>query len=184
MSFMTLSARARFCGLTFMALLLCAALTGCASTASWPQLSGQAAPTFNAGTAPIGPISADAAPGVAMTYDDLNRIAQLVHSDLIAAYPARLVPDGAALPPGEVKIDMTFTTYDPGNSFARFMLAGLGQIHIDATVRVIDMTSGAVVATYQVNKTFAWGGAYGGSVTIRDVEKGFAASVANIFKPS
>ena len=40
---------------------------------------------------------------------------------------------------GEVKnydIDVTITRYDKGNVFARVMLVGLGQIHIDATVRL------------------------------------------------
>jgi hypothetical protein len=58
----------------------------------------------------------------------------------------------------------------------------LGQIHIDATVRLIDATSGNVTASYDVSKTFAWGGMYGGSTRIQDVEVGFAKSVVAIFK--
>ena len=33
-------------------------------------------------------------------------------------------------------IDVTTTRYDKGTAFARAMLIGLGQIHIDATVRL------------------------------------------------
>ena len=62
------------------------------------------------------------------------------------------------------------------------MQAGLGQIHIAANVQLIDATSGNVAASYVVTKTFAWGGIYGGSTSIGDVETGFAASVVAIFK--
>ena len=77
---------------------------------------------------------------------------------------------------------MTFTTYDKGNAVARLMLIGLGQIHIDANVALIDATSNAILANYFVHKTFAWGGAYGGTTSIEDVESGFAASVVKIFQ--
>lgn len=167
---------------SIVAYLLCTTLVGCAGSASTPTLSGPTLSTFNASTVPIGPISAEAEPGVPMASDDLQRVTQLVQSDLSAAYPERVVPAAAAATPGEVKVDMTFTTYDRGNAFARVMLAGLGQIHIAANVRLIDATSGNVAASYDVKKTFAWGGVYGGSTTIEDVEKGFAASVVDIFK--
>lgn len=164
------------------AFLLCGALTGCAGSASTPTLTWSPAATFNAATALIGPVSAEAAPGVPMASYDLERVSQLVQSDMSAAYPGRLLRDGAAAAPGEVRVDMTFITYDEGNALARFMLAGLGQIHIAANVQLIDATSGNVTARYFVSKTFAWGGLYGGSTTIEDVEKGFAESVTDIFK--
>jgi hypothetical protein len=160
---------------------VCAGLAGCAGSASTPVMDAAPAPSFSAATAPIGPVSAQAAPGVIMAPSDLQRITQLVQSDLYTAYPTRLVPAGAAAP-GEVKIDMTFLTYDKGNAFARLMLAGLGQIHIVANVQLTDASSGKVKAEYAINKTFAWGGFYGGSTSIEDVETGFAASVVAIFK--
>jgi hypothetical protein len=113
---------------------------------------------------------------------DLQRVTQLVQSDLSTAYPGRLLPSGATARPGEIKIDMTFTTFDPGNAFLRGMQAGLGQIHIAANVQLEDATSGKVTASYVVTKTFAWGGIYGATTTIQDVETGFAASVVAIFK--
>jgi len=146
------------------------------------MLSEPAPATFDVATAPIGPVSAEAAPGVAMGPGDLENITQLVQSDLETAYPERLVPAGVAARPGEVRVDMSFTTFDPGNAFLRFSLAGLGQIHITANVQLIDATSGNVTASYVVAKTFAWGGLYGGSTSIEDVETGFAASVVAIFK--
>lgn len=75
-------------------------------------------------------------------------------------------------------VAVLLTRYDKGNAFARAMLAGLGQIHIDARVAVYAMPQKARVADFTVNKTFAWGGIYGASQSIDDVEQGFAEGVA------
>jgi hypothetical protein len=80
------------------------------------------------------------------------------------------------------KIKIIFTQYDKGNAVARFLLAGLGQIHMDADVIFIDGATGAQLGRYQVSKQFAFGGIYGGSTSIEDVEVGFAKSVAEILK--
>jgi hypothetical protein len=58
------------------------------------------------------------------------------------------------------------------------MLAGLGQIHVDATIRLLELPDNKKVGEFTVNKTFAWGGLYGGATSIEDVEKGFADGVA------
>ena len=70
------------------------------------------------------------------------------------------------------------TRYEKGSAFARAMLAGLGQIHIDARVVLKDAAKDAVLADYDVKKTFAWGGIYGATTRIEDVEVGFAEGVA------
>lgn len=49
------------------------------------------------------------------------------------------------------------------------MLAGRGQIHIDADVSLIDEPTQAVIAKYKVSKDFSFGGLYGGTTTILDV---------------
>ena len=41
-------------------------------------------------------------------------------------------------PPDTVNVKLVFTEYDKGNAFARFMLAGLGQIRIGANVLLIE----------------------------------------------
>ena len=73
---------------------------------------------------------------------------------------------------------VNITRYDEGNSFARAMLAGLGQMHIDATVTLSDYQTKEEFAKYEVTETFAWGGLYGGFTDIRTVEEGFAKTVA------
>lgn len=57
------------------------------------------------------------------------------------------------------------------------MLAGLGAMHTDANVSLIDPTDGRTLSKYEVTKTFAWGGFYGAGTGIRDIEDGFAKAV-------
>src|SRR5690606_28290192 len=80
-----------------------------------------------------------------------------------------------------VTMKVVFTEYDDGNAFARAMLAGLGQIEIEADVFLIDI-EGKTLAQYEVSKTFAFGGIYGASTSIEDVEVGFIKSVVEIVK--
>jgi hypothetical protein len=75
-------------------------------------------------------------------------------------------------------------TYDEGNAFARLMLAELGQMHIEGTVTLRDDATKAVVGEYEVSKTFAWGGVYGASTKIEQVQGGFAESVAAVIAGS
>jgi hypothetical protein len=58
------------------------------------------------------------------------------------------------------------------------MLAGLGQIHIDATVKVYAKANDQKIADFVVAKTFAWGGIYGASTSMEDIERTFADGVA------
>jgi len=76
-------------------------------------------------------------------------------------------------------VRVRFTRYEKGNAFARFMLAGLGQMHIDAMVTLINKDNNNILGKYKVTKTFAWGGIYGGSRGIEDIEPAFAEAVAN-----
>ncbi len=78
---------------------------------------------------------------------------------------------------------VNITKYDEGNAMARFMLAGLGQMHIDADVILADYTTHDELFRTDVKKTFAWGGLYGGSTQVTDIEEGFAKSVAASFIP-
>jgi hypothetical protein len=80
--------------------------------------------------------------------------------------------------PNTLHAYVTIKRYDEGNAFARFMLAGLGQMHIDADVILSDWSTKEKIAQYEVTKTFAWGGIYGGATTIKGIEEGFAKAVA------
>ena len=78
----------------------------------------------------------------------------------------------------EFELEVLMTRYDKGNAFARAMLAGLGQIHIDAKVSMFLLPERRKIAEFDIDKTFAWGGLYGGFTSIESVEEGFAKGVA------
>jgi Domain of unknown function (DUF4410) len=158
-------------------------LAACAGSVSTP-VSVQEMPPATKQSIHLVDVTAEAQTGVVMQPYELERIVSLVKADLATAgTPAAVQPAAAAADP-PAKIKLVFTQYDKGSAFARFMLAGLGQIKIDADVIFLDATTGQQLGKYQVSKDFAFGGVYGGSTTIEDVEQGFAKSVAAIVKPS
>jgi|SRR6516165_2772289 len=175
------SGRARR-GLGLPSLLMVTVLAGCAGSVASPTLVGPSNPGFDPAASRIGAVSAEAGPGVVMTKEDLDRIAHRVEAELTAAFPDSMTAPGVPPPPGEVDAKMVFTEYDKGNAFARFMLAGLGQIRIGANVFLIEPASNRTVSEFEVSKDFAFGGIYGSATRVEDVEDGFARSVAAIFK--
>jgi hypothetical protein len=129
----------------------------------------------------ISDVTSEAGPGVVLASYELERINMQVKSQLAALTPNPIVAAGDPSGADALKMKLVFTRYDRGNAFARAMLAGLGQIKIDADAFLIDRT-GATVAKYKISKVFAFGGLYGASTRAEDVEEGFAKSVAEIFK--
>lgn len=116
-----------------------------------------------------------------LTAADRERIAALVARKIRQRAPSRFAESATGTTDAEtLHVTIAFTRYDEGNAFARFMLAGLGQIHIDAEVTLEDRALPAVIGNFEVTKTFAWGGIYGGTIGIRDVEDGFAEAVAKV----
>jgi hypothetical protein len=120
-------------------------------------------------------------PDVTIQSVDSQRIVEKVLSRIKEKAPARFGQINPPTPKGDtLRAVINFTRYDEGNAFARFMLAGLGQIHIDADVTLKEDPGQSVLGKYEVTKTFAWGGLYGMGTKITDVEEGFAESVAAV----
>ena len=80
----------------------------------------------------------------------------------------------------ELEAVVTIDTYQRGHAGSRFMGAGAGQIHINGSVGLVGRPEGGSMGKYRVEKTFAWGGSYGATTDITDVEHGFAEAVASI----
>ncbi|HUO94207.1 MAG TPA: DUF4410 domain-containing protein [Rhizomicrobium sp.] len=148
-------------------------LGGCAGSVSAPT-AVQPLAVDSSAPLRISDISADAAPDVQVGDDELGLITQKVKAYVQAEAPTVMADHGYLM-----KIHVT--RFDRGNAFARAMLIGLGQIHIEATVDLND-AGGKMVAEYKVSKDFALGGIAGASTTVSDVEDGFAKSVAEIVK--
>lgn len=65
------------------------------------------------------------------------------------------------------RVKVVITKYDKGNAFARFMLIGLGQMHLDATVEVSQGEPTVVIREGTLSKNYAVGGLVGGSATMQ-----------------
>ena len=145
-------------------------LGGCAGTA--PKAKFVQAPKANVkvDTNDVASIHVVAGVSIDMLQVEEQRMAQLIEQKLN-------VKKGLNGAGGEVEnydIDVTITRYDKGNAFARAMLVGLGQIHIDATVRLFTAEEREKLSEFSIKKTFAWGGLSGGMTRIDDVEPAFA----------
>ena len=117
--------------------------------------------------------------GVSIFITDRDRILGQIIAALRKDYPARFTEINHATPGATTLYAIVnITRYDKGNAFARSMLAGLGAMHINADVALSDYESKETLGTFECKKTFAWGGAYGGSTTIEQIEEGFAKAVA------
>lgn len=156
-------------------------VSACATDPSTPA-TVQALPAEQKSTIRIADVSAEAKPGVSVAQYDLDRISQMVKAEIQKDVPTVIADPNAPAQTPPAKLKLVITQYDEGNAFARLMLAGLGQIKLDADVLVVDGATGQVIGQYQVSKDFAFGGMYGGTTRMKDVEEGFAKSVAQIFQ--
>jgi Domain of unknown function (DUF4410) len=111
---------------------------------------------------------------VSMIDTEKQRLSQLIVSEI----DKKKLENSNAGEAREYEVDVVVTRYEKGNAFARFMLAGLGQIHIDAHVIVFTLPTKEKYAEFDIDKTFAWGGIVGASTKIEDVEQGFAEGIA------
>jgi len=116
--------------------------------------------------------------GVTISPADLDRIRDLIIARIHQEAPGRFAAiNSASDAPSTLRATLRFTQYDAGDAAARLMLAGLGSIQIKATLQMTDAANDALLREYEITKTFAWGGIYGASTTIQDVEEGFADAV-------
>jgi len=154
-------------------------LSACADSLA-PPVAVQALTVEKQKDIHVSEIGAEAAPGVPIAQFEIDRIVQRIKAEINGQMPNALISAPSSGGLQAVKMQVVITQYDRGNSFARFMLAGLGQIRIDGDVLLLDGASGEVVARYRVSKDFSFGGYYGASTKIEDVEVGFARSVAAV----
>lgn len=176
--------RSKRSGAVLMATIVLALfVAGCASTAgSARPLTAAVKPEILAPYTKVALATSaqgDAAPK--MTPADRDRVAALVAGKVKERAPNRFTDFAATtMDAATLQVTIAFTRYDEGSAFARAMLAGLGQMHIDAEVTLEDRARQTVLGKFKVTKTFAWGGLYGGFTGIKDVEGGFAEAVAKV----
>jgi hypothetical protein len=148
---------------------------GCAGTTPKAQFSREIVPESRIASLDSVQVNVNAANDVAILPAEMDRLAQEIK---------RLVDAKKTANPrvGESKayeLDLQLSRYEKGSKFARAMLAGLGQIHIDGRVSVYQNPGHALVGEFGVAKTFAWGGMYGASTSMEDIEVTFADGIAD-----
>lgn len=147
---------------------------GCASTVPKPKFSKEIAPESCILAQDQTRVRVEAGKDVFMIDTEKLRMAEKVKLK-IDALKAEKARDGSGK---SFDVDLFITRYDKGNAFARAMLAGLGQIHVDGEVSVYELPDRNLVGQFSISKTFAWGGIYGASTNIEDIETTFAEGVA------
>jgi hypothetical protein len=165
---------------TLITLVLAATiLTGCASSGGSHNVVG--APISPTLTAKYSDLQLIVQPthGISLNPYDTDRITKLISDNIKTENPSRFNTINAATTnPKTLKASVMIKNYEEGSAFSRSMLAGVGQMHIDADVILSDATSNEKLAQHEVTKTFAWGGIYGAVTNIKDVEVGFCKAVA------
>ena len=163
-----------------LSLVLITLMAGCASTGGSHKLVTAPMSSTQAGKYTALMVSVQAAPNVALSQSDSFRMTKLIVEDVKSDASNRfkginpLVPNSTTL-----EASVVIKRYDEGDAFYRLMLMGLGQIHIDAEVALVDSATKNKLAQYEVTKTFAWGGYFGALIGIKDVEVGFCKAVAD-----
>lgn len=159
---------------TWLIITALSLLWGCAGSVPKPQFTDAIAEHKKLDGNDIAIVNVQTAEGVSMLGVDVQRLTDLIQQQLAAKQalnPAAGEADG-------YDVNVVITKYAKGNAFARAMLAGLGQIHIEGKVNVTPSGTQETTSEFTVKKTFAWGGIYGGTTRIEDVEPAFAEGVA------
>jgi hypothetical protein len=153
-------------------------VAACATSANKPKI----VKNFDAAAAApfqISNVSIETASGVWMSDADRTAMLQKIKSKLDALTTASGQTAATAT---SYSVKLLFTRYDRGAAAARLALIGLGQIHMEATVSIVDR-DGNLSGEYYVGKGLVLGGIAGGLISAKDVEEGLAKSVAAIFAP-
>jgi len=128
-------------------------------------------------------IKSSAAEGIVVSDNTHERVKDLVKANIASKYCPKRFQSITTKEPSQddLVLLINYTTYDEGNKFARFMLAGLGGMKIHSDVLIKTITSDESISKAEVGKTFHWGGIYGATTDITEIEKWFADEVAKTF---
>ena len=161
-------------GAALAAGLIVFGLAGCASTTPKPEYSHQIVAEARVAQPDHAEVAIDAPDSVKMLPDEERRLAEKIKVKIDTRKVTNLRGGDAR----SYQVYLHVTRYDRGNGFARFMMAGLGQIHIEGKIDVYQLPGHTLVGEFDLKKTFAWGGIYGATTSVEDIENTFADGVA------
>jgi hypothetical protein len=149
-------------------------LAGCASTTPKPEYSHEIVAEARVGQPDHAEVAIDAPEGVKILPDEERRLAEKVKAKI----DARKVTNLRGGDPRSYEVYLHVTRYEKGSAVGRFLLAGVGQIHIEGKIDVYQLPAHTLVGEFDLKKTFAWGGIYGATTSVEDIENTFADGVA------
>jgi hypothetical protein len=149
-------------------------LTGCASTSPRASFKEALPRELHIDANDTAGVRVEAADGIVVEEHEKQRLARVIQQKI----DMQKLRNANAADKREFELAVLMTRYDKGNAFARALLAGIGRIHVDASVTVLALPQRRKVAEFDIDKTFAWGGIYGAVTRVEDVEEGFAEGVA------
>lgn len=149
-------------------------LVGCASSAPKANFSRAIATESKVMATDNITVNVEAANGVEMLPSDKTILSEIIKQKV----DQRKVSNMREGEKRDYEVDLKVTRFQKGNAFARAMLAGLGQIHLDAEVTLLRLPDRKEEGKFTMAKTFAWGGIYGASTSMEDIEKTFGDGVA------
>lgn len=156
-------------------MLVCVALlAGCAGTVPKATFIAPPAKDTRVRAGDTVKVSVPTSAGVEMLDSERTHLGEVIAQKL-AQFQALNAATGA---PAAYEVEVVVSRFDKGNVLARAVLAGLGQIRIDARVRLLMAANKSMVSAFVVKKTFAWGGMYGAMTGMEDIEPAFAEGVA------
>ena len=159
-------------------LIICASAviltTGCATTVPKPDFTKQIATESQIAAKDEVNVMVEAVSGVTMLESEKIRVAEKIKQKI----DERKVTNNQGVSSKTYEINLVITKYEKGNAFARAILVGLGQIHLEGDIAVFEMPGRIPVGNFSISKTFAWGGIYGGITRMEDIETTFADGVA------
>lgn len=162
---------------TGLALTLAMILAACAATTTPPKV--EQALTIDSAVPPyITNVTVKTDPGVWASDADCEDIRSRIQT-LLAAQ--RLAAGSTAETPA-YRMLVGLSRFQKGSAGARLVMIGLGQIHIEGHVTLIDAT-GTIAGQYKITKALVAGGIIGAMITPSDVENGFAKSVVAAITP-
>jgi hypothetical protein len=157
-----------------MLLALAAMLAGCASSPPEPKFTHVMVVDSRIRAADSAEVTITAPDTIKILPNERQRVAEKIKAQI----DVRKAKNSGFGEPRAYLVVLNVTRYEKGNAFARAMLAGVGQIHLDGTISLFQMPEHNLVEEFDMQKTFAWGGIYGASTSMETIEDTFCDSVA------
>ena len=115
--------------------VIIATTAGCASSRPKPTFSHEIVAASRVGVSDVAQVNVDAPDSVKILSSEKSRLAEKI---LLKIDKRKLANAGNGA--GKTyEVDLHLSRYDKGSAFARAMLIGLGQIHIDGKVAIYQM---------------------------------------------